>query len=264
MKKLALLFFALIIAVSADAQFRRSRERATNSAIDQNLNYANPGEFIIAGLDVSGLNVLDKNSMIALTGLKVGDKIKIPGDAISGAIRKLWNHGLVGDVTINVDRIEGSNVYLIIVLAERPRLTSFKFSGISKGQETALKEDLNLIRGKIVNDALIRNTENAVKKHFVKKGFLNTEVKIIQQKDTLIRDGIKLNIDVKPYSKVKINRVNFAGNDDFYEGKLEKKLKSTKEHPRFTLHRAIAKGLINKPFWKTGDRFMARCEKVFE
>jgi outer membrane protein insertion porin family len=263
MKKLALLFFALIIAVSADAQFRRSRERATNSAIDQNLNYANPGEFIIAGLDVSGLNVLDKNSMIALTGLKVGDKIKIPGDAISGAIRKLWNHGLVGDVTINVDRIEGSNVYLIIVLAERPRLTSFKFSGISKGQETALKEDLNLIRGKIVNDALIRNTENAVKKHFVKKGFLNAEVKIIQQKDTLIRDGIKLNIDVKPYSKVKINRVNFAGNDDFYEGKLEKKLKSTKEHPRFTLHRAIAKGLINRPFWKTGDSASWRDVKKF-
>ncbi|MCU0383597.1 MAG: hypothetical protein MUF68_05960, partial [Cyclobacteriaceae bacterium] len=129
MKKLILFLLLLVTTFCAEAQFRRSRERATTGGVDQNLNYANPGEFTIAGIEVSGLQVLDKNSMIALTGLKVGDKIKIPGDAISGAIRKLWNHGLVGDVTINVDRIEGSNVYLMVVLAERPRLTSFKFTG---------------------------------------------------------------------------------------------------------------------------------------
>ena len=63
----------------------------------------------------------------------------------------MWKHGLVGDVTIKVDRIEGPNVFLNIVLAERPRLTGFYFAGISKGQESGLKDDLKLIRGKIVN-----------------------------------------------------------------------------------------------------------------
>ena len=70
-----------------------------------------------------------------LPGLKVGDKIKIPGDGISNAIRRLWKHGLVGDVTIKVDKIEGQNVFLNIVLAERPRLTGFYFTGISKGRK---------------------------------------------------------------------------------------------------------------------------------
>ena len=53
---------------------------------------------------------------------------------------------------------------------------------------------------------MVRNTELAVKKYFVKKGFLNTEVKIVQQKDTLNRDGIRLKITVNPKSKVKINQ----------------------------------------------------------
>ncbi|GCC51183.1 outer membrane protein/protective antigen OMA87 [Chryseotalea sanaruensis] len=253
MKRFVLFFLLLTFFVTAaSAQFRRSRDRA-GSASDNNLNYANPGEYTLAGIEVAGLNVLDKNSMIALTGLKIGDKIKIPSDAISGAIRKLWKLGLVGDVTIKVDRIEGSDVYLILELSERPRLTAFYFTGISKGQESALKEDLSLIRGKIVNDALIRNTENAVRKHFVKKGFLNTDVKIIQERDTLNREGIKLNIEVRPYSKVKINRINIEGNQEVYAGKLKRKLKSTHEHPRLTLHRAIARSLFTKQVWKMGD-----------
>ena len=207
MRNIVLIFLLLFIGIETMAQFRKSRVDRSSSAADGNLNYANPAEYFIAGIEVKGLNILDKNAMISLTGLKVGDKVKIPGDAISGAIRKLWKHGLVGDVSINVEKIEGENVWLVIILSERPRLTNFYFTGIRKSNESSLKEELTLIRGKIVNDAMLRNTELAVKKFFVKKGYLNTEVKIIQERDTISTDGIKLKIAVNPKSKVKINKI---------------------------------------------------------
>ena len=62
---------------------------------------------------------------------------------------------------------------------------------------------------------MVRNTESGVKKYFVKKGFLNTEVKIVQERDTLNRDGIRLKINVNPKSKVKINKISFVGNRTF-------------------------------------------------
>jgi outer membrane protein insertion porin family len=244
MKRFLFLFILTIVAVDGWAQFRRGRTDRPTSLSESNLNYTNPVEYTIAGIEVTGLNVLDKNAMVSLTGLKVGDKIKIPGDGISNAIRALWKHGLVGDVTIKVDRIEGPNVYLNIVLSERPRLTGFYFVGISKGQEGGLKDDLKLIRGKIVNDAMVRNTELAVKKYFVKKGFLNTEVKILQQKDTLNRDGIRLRISVNPKSKVKINRISFEGNESLSDSKLKGKMKKTHEHARFSLHRTLLKEIF--------------------
>lgn len=137
------LFLIILLSVAADgwAQFR-GRRSGTATNVTGDLNYANPAEYIIGGIEVTGLNVLDKNAMVSLTGLKVGDKIKIPGDAISSAIRSLWKHGLVGDVTIKVDRIEGQTVFLNIALSERPRLTGFYFTGISKSQESGLKDDL--------------------------------------------------------------------------------------------------------------------------
>ncbi|AYB30607.1 BamA/OMP85 family outer membrane protein [Chryseolinea soli] len=242
------LFLIILLSVAADgwAQFRGRRSgTATNAPGENNLNYANPAEYTIGGIEVTGLNVLDKNAMVSLTGLKVGDKIKIPGDAISSAIRSLWKHGLVGDVTIKVDRIEGQTVFLNITLSERPRLTGFYFTGISKSQESGLKDDLKLIRGKIVTETMIRNTETGVKKYFIKKGFLNTAVKITQQRDTLNRDGIKLKIAVNPKSKVKINHISFVGNEAMSDAVLKKKLKKTHERPRFALHRTILNSVVN-------------------
>jgi outer membrane protein insertion porin family len=209
------------------------------------MNFSSPTEYTIAGIEIVGLNVLDKNAMISLTGLKIGDKIKIPGTATANAVRKLWKHGLVGDVTISADRIEGSNVYITVRLTERPRLTDFYFKGLSQSKQSSLKEDMRLIRGKIVTDAMIRNAESAVKKHFVKKGFLNTQVKIVKEKDTLNRGGVRLRIDVDVQAKVKINNITFVGNDLVSSAALKKKMKKTHERPRFTLHRAMLRSLFD-------------------
>jgi outer membrane protein insertion porin family len=268
---LAVLFYLILLLPTLTyGQFRKSRERAAETpAPTENLNYANPVEYYIGGIDVTGLNVLDKNAVISLTGLRVGDKIKIPGDKISSAVRKLWKHGLVGDVSILVDRVEGQNVYLNIHLSERPRLSDFFFTGISKGRQSALKEDLNLIKGKIVNDAMVRNAELAVKKHFVKKGFLNTEVKIVPVTDTLSRGNARLRIDVDLKSKVKIHEISFEGNENVAAGKLKKQLKKTHEYPRMSLHRALIQGLlhskldsVNKMNWREFKEYIDHHVKL--
>lgn len=264
MRRFFLLSIFLCVAFSSLAQFRKSRTTTSQGADDAStLNYANPAEYTIAGIDVTGINVLDKNAMISISGLKVGDKIKIPGDGITDAIRKIWKYGLVGDISIKVDKIEGDNIFLNIVLAERSRLTTFYFTGINKSQESGLKEDLNLIRGKIVNDATIRNTELAVKKYFVKKGFLNAEVKITQEKDTVNRDGIKLKIAVNSKSKVKIHTITFNGIDNMGSGALKSKLKKTKEYPRFSLHRTLLSELFSlRPIQFFGSTYKVSWEET--
>ncbi|UII34431.1 BamA/TamA family outer membrane protein [Fulvivirga ulvae] len=234
------LIFCFFIATSLNAQFRKRG----NVQDDSGLNYSNPQEYVIAGIEVTGLKVLDKNALISLSGLKVGDKIKVPGDDISGAIRKLWKHGLVGNVSITIDRIEEDQIYLNIELSERPRLTGFTFEGVKKGRESELREDLNLIRGRILSDAIIRNTELTVKNHYVNKGFLNADVKVIQQEDTVNRDGVKLKIVVNPKSKVKINKINIIGNEEFADNRIKKKMKSTHERIRFSLFKRAAELVI--------------------
>ena len=150
-RRIFILGLLLLCGFASSAQFRKGRNRPEplTQTPEDSPGYKSQNEYFIAGIEITGLNVLDKNAMSSLTGLKVGDKIKIPGDQIATAIRKLWKHGLVGDVTISVDRVEGQNAYLVIALAERPRLTDFYFTGITKGKQSSLKEELKLIKGKI-------------------------------------------------------------------------------------------------------------------
>ncbi len=199
------------------------------------IQYARPIEYEIGGIEVKGTRYLDPNSLISLTGLKVGDRIKVPGESISMAIKKLWKHGLVTNVVIRQQKIENGKIYLLIELTERPRMSKFQFSGINKTQKTDLSESLTLYRGKVLTDAILKNTENTVKKYFIEKGFLNCEVKTKQVPDTTLRNHVILHIDVDKKAKVKIDRINIYGADLVSAQKMKAKMKNTKERLRFSL-----------------------------
>jgi outer membrane protein insertion porin family len=75
-----------------------------------NIDYSNPKEYIIGGITVSGVKYLDANVLIMLSGLTVGDKVKVPSDKITTAIRKLWDQGLFEDIQISVSRFVDNQV----------------------------------------------------------------------------------------------------------------------------------------------------------
>ena len=167
--QMVILFALLVISLATQAQDN-----------PKSVEYGRINEYEIGGIRVDGTKYLDGGALISLTGLKVGDRIKIPGDGISQAIKKLWKHGLVADASIYQEKIEDGKIYLVVLLKERPRMSKFEFTGISKTQKTDLTEALALYRGKVLTDAILKNTENTVKQHFTEKGYFNAEVQIEQ------------------------------------------------------------------------------------
>ena len=196
---------------------------------DFNIDYRNPREFTIGGITVSGARNFDAQAIILFSGLSVGQKITIPGDQISQAIKNLWKQKLFDNITVSVSEIKGKEIFLDIGLVERPRLSRYKFEGISKGEAENLREKINLIRGSIVNENLLTNTSNIIEKHFQEKGYLDTEVDITEHPDTLVPNSEYLILDVEKNKKVKIGNINFYGVSQIKEGKLRRALKNTKE-----------------------------------
>jgi len=58
------------------------------------ISYEAPTEYIIGGIQVEGVENLDKKVIVMLSDIEVGSRIKVPGDEITNAIRKLWDQGL--------------------------------------------------------------------------------------------------------------------------------------------------------------------------
>ena len=148
--------------------------------------------------------------------MKVGDKIKEPGEDISTAIRKLWKQGIIGYVEIFASKTEGGKIWLTIKLSERPRLTRFIFNGVNKTQAGELDDKVNLVKGKVLTDAIVKNAETTVVKYYVAKGFLNAKVEVYEQKDTLLRNSVQLVINVDRGKNVMIISIDFEGDTNFY------------------------------------------------
>ena len=188
-----------------------------------------PKRYELGGITVSGARYLDPNTLIGLTGLRVGDAISVPGEEIGKSIRKLWAQGILGDVSVTIARTEGNKIFLDYNLKERPRLSKFTFAGIRKSQTEDLTKKIALIRGKVVTDALLNNTRAQVRKFFVNKGYLDAKVNIVQVADSALSNSVALRIDVDKGSKVRIHDISFEGNTAFSDRKLKGKLKKTKE-----------------------------------
>lgn len=216
----------------AQVRFGQNRQR---QAGDFSINYSSPREFEIVAIEVKGVQFLDNSALVSLSGLKVGDKIKIPGDEISGAIKRLWKQGIIGNISIYASKTEGNQIWLTIELAERPRLTSYEFSGLNKNQTSELKEKVELVRGRILTDVVIKNAELTVKKYMQSKGYLNAKVSVRQKQDSVVRNSAVLLIEVDRGKKVKIHDVIIEGNEHYSDVKIRSKMKKTGELPRFKL-----------------------------
>lgn len=193
------------------------------------VDYRNPREFTIGGITVSGVRNFDQQAITLFSGLAVGQKLTLPGDETSRAIKNLWKQKLFDNIRIEITEIRGNEVFLDIALIERPRLSRFKFEGLSKSEAESIREKINLIRGTIINENLVNNTENIIEKHFQDKGFLDASAEIKEFPDTLVANSAFLVITVERNSKIKIGHINFIGAGKISEKKLANTMKKTKE-----------------------------------
>tara|TARA_B100000925_G_scaffold289388_1_gene272172 strand:+ start:4845 stop:7361 length:2517 start_codon:yes stop_codon:yes gene_type:complete len=216
-------------------------------AQEKNINYAEPQIFEVGGIIVKGANHLNEKTLIAISELSIGENIKIPGDAITNAIKKLWDQGLFSDVSISIDKKINNSIFLSINLKEHARLSQFKFKGkkISKSDITNLKEELKLMRGKVLTQNLIQNSLQKISKYYLNKGFYNVQVGYVTNIDSSVVNGKNLIFNINKGDKMKIKEIFIKGrkkiandkhsllnpNDSVYalsNKKIKKSMKDTK------------------------------------
>ena len=64
-----------------------------------------PKKYEIADIKVEGVKNYEDYVLIGLSGLSVGQTITVPGDEITGAIKRYWKHGLFSNVQLSLIHI---------------------------------------------------------------------------------------------------------------------------------------------------------------
>ena len=185
--------------------------------------------YIIDSIQVSGLKSFNAQTVISYSGLRKGQEITLPGDKVSEIINKLWGLELFSDINFFITKVNGEFVNLEIEIEELPTLTEVKIKGVKKGKAETLIKDTELTAGKKLSESFLTNTKNYIENKFIKEGFLNTKVNLNTILDSVGSNTYKMVVNIDKGPRVKINQINFSGNEVFKSSKLKSQFKKTKE-----------------------------------
>jgi len=235
-QKALLIVFFMFFAQWVNAQVDSS-STSVDPALLGIINSKYPKPYTISSINVTGALSFDPNLIISISGLAVGDKVMMPGtDVFSKAIEKLWRQSLVADVQIYITKLtEDDHISIEISITERPRLLDFSFVGIKKGEREDIEAKTGLLKDRVLSENMKLNALEAIKKFYDDKGFRNASIKVTEEKAPGVANAVNLTFYIKKNNKVRVNSINFTGNEKYSDLKLKKQMKGTKEMTRITL-----------------------------
>ena len=194
-------------------------------------DYSNPAEYEIGAINVKGAFFAEQNAIIGVTGLSVGDKIRVPGPDIPRAIKNLWRLRLFTDVRIEQEKTIGDVIFLTVRVQERPRFLRHSYTGVKQAKHEDLNEIVNgyIVRGGIVTEDAKVNAAEGIRNYYVEKGYLDAEVNVSEIVDSSRANSVRLLFDVDRNRKIKIQSINFDGNTAIVDKKLRKQMKETNQ-----------------------------------
>ena len=194
----------------------------------QQTDFVKGNEYILNEINVTGLKNFNEQTVITYTGLKQGQKIRIPGEEISSIISKLWKLDLFSDINFYLTDIRDNNASIQIDIIELPTLSDFKITGLKKSKIETIISDTEIKKGQKITENFIKTTKNYIVNKYKKDGFLNAKVAINVIPDTSDVNLSKMLIKIDLGDRVKIDNINFTGNNIAKSSKLKKKMKNTK------------------------------------
>ncbi|HMG82359.1 MAG TPA: POTRA domain-containing protein [Ferruginibacter sp.] len=228
---------------------------SVNPALNSIFDSKSPRIYTISNITVTGSKSFDQNLITSISGLAVGDKVQIPGtDEFSKAINKLWKQNLISNAEIYFTSLSGTNLSIEIAITERPRLSDYDIVGIKKTDKEDLKKKIGLSKEKVVTEDMKLNTIDVIKKFFDEKGYQNITVTVKEEVAKASKNTVKLTFFVDKGNKVKVNSINFVGDENASANKLKKQMSGTHELTRFTFFPPS----IPNPYNDTTKKFTLR------
>ena len=192
-------------------------------------SYQNPKQYEIGPIRIEGAENFDHQAIKLIAGLRQGQKITLPGEQINKAIKNLWIEGLFSNISIYAEKEIAGVVYFVIELTTRPKLSKFKFKGVSKRDADKIREEISLFAGKTISENLVFQTKSKIKGYYRDKGFYKVKVNISQIKDTLINNSEIFLIDISRGDRIGIREIAISGNKEVPLWKLKLAMKDTKK-----------------------------------
>ena len=188
-------------------------------------NFQEPDRYRIQGLSVEGNVTADASTIIANSGLRVGDENSIPGDRTQQAIKQLYALGIFGDIRIEIEQRTDDGVYLVIKVDEHPRLERVEFIGNEEVSDRDLRRAVNISRGQALKPQDINRIQSRLEKEYQDKGRILAEIEYgLEPADGYEGERVVLRFTISEGEDVRVRGIVFDGNEHLSDRRLRREL----------------------------------------
>lgn len=226
------------------------------------IDYAIPsGDLTIANIAIIGSETYEDYVLIGFSGLSVGQKIKVPGTEISGAVKRFWKQGYFSDVRVLATKIQNDSIWLELHLKQRPRISKVNYYGLKKSEEEDLQTKLALTKGSQITPDLLDRSKIAIKKEMAGKGYYNAEVFMYEKADPAQVGSVILDVNVDKKEKIKVREIYVTGNQALSLNKIDATMKKTNRQANI-LNIFRSKKFVQDEFKNDKDALIAKYNEI--
>ena len=230
MRSKILLLLTSIVILQAAASTSASAQAPADTIYNPQVLYtAMPKVYEIAGITIEGAPNYDDYLILGYAGINIGDRVAIPGDDITNAVKRLMKQTLFAQARVELEKVAGDKAWLKIKLRTQPRIGKVNYIGAKKGEIKDLQERLQLVRGNQISQNIVNRAEAIVKKYYTDKGFGNANVKINLHEDLSNENETLVDIVINKNNKVKVHKIYIDGNEVLSDRAIKRAMKKTNE-----------------------------------
>ena len=190
--------------------------------------------FLVKKISFEGVKTVSEDLLRTLIQTQIGDEVS--PEFLTQDLKSLFKDtGFFADVQIDTQPFEGGGLEIIYKVFESPKISGISFIGNDNLDTGKLKNEITLRPDEIFSDRRRWESEQALKNLYHEKGYylvgIQTHLDNSDNNDDVEASTVQVTFEINEGPRVRIEEINFIGNEQIPANTLSKKLKTRTGKP---------------------------------
>ena len=187
--------------------------------------------FIVKKISFEGVQTASEDMLRTLIQTQVGTEVS--EELLTEDLKSLYKDtGFFSELEVDVRPFEGGGLEIVYKVTESPKISGINIIGNENLGVGKLKDELILRPSEIYSDRRRWESERALMQLYHEKGYYLVGIQThLETTDTDEENTVQITFEVNEGPRVRIEEINFIGNEQVDGNKLQKKLKTRTGKP---------------------------------
>jgi outer membrane protein insertion porin family len=183
----------------------------------------------IGTITVKFVGMANISEQIVRANIALREDTELDEALIDRDIRSLYKTGLFEFIEVKRETLPGNVVNLVLEVTPKFRILAIRFEGNKAFKQNRLRKEIKTVQNGALDERQIKDDAQKLYEFYQKKGYNQTQVSYSIDRNRSTGFGT-VNFKIREGAKVRINAVNFVGNDHIKAKKLRKEMETRKWH----------------------------------